>query len=274
MLSIIIGKRSNLSNHLLDSLDEAITISSLQALDDISQLDWSKLEKFNLILNQFQPSTRLNDLSSPIEYINNAISITASILEYIKDKKSKFNKIIYTSSSSVYGNNKSCDEIDVPQPLSLHATLKLANEKLVSQFCSTEGLDYTITRVFNMYGGNDKFSIVSKIIQAYQSNASINLINDGMAIRDFIYIGDVVEAYKAILLSSNINLVNVASGKGNSVSLILKYLQTNNIFVNTNSIELEEINTSIANNSKLMKLLGPGHRFDVVEDYVLSELQA
>ncbi len=274
MLSIIIGKRSNLSNYLLDSLDEAITISSLHALDDMSQLDWSKLEQVNLILNQFQPATRLNDLTSPLEYINNAISITASILEYIKDKKSKFNKIIYTSSSSVYGNNKSCAETDIPQPLSLHATLKLANEKLVSQFCSTEGLDYTITRVFNMYGGNDKFSIVSKIIQAYQSNASINLINDGMAIRDFVYIGDVVEAYKAILLSSNINLVNVASGKGNSVSLILKYLQTNNISVNTNSIEQEEIKTSIANNSKLMKLLEPGHRFDVVEDYVLSELQA
>jgi UDP-glucose 4-epimerase len=272
MLSIIIGKRSNLSNYLLDSLDEAITISSLHALDDMSQLDWSKLEQVNLILNQFQPATRLNDLTSPLEYINNAISITASILEYIKDKKSKFNKIIYTSSSSVYGNNKSCDEIDVPQPLSLHATLKLANEKLVSQFCSTEGLDYTITRVFNMYGGNDQFSIVSKIIQAYQCNAPINLINDGKAIRDFIHIEDVVEAYKAILLLNDINVVNVASGKENSVRIILDYLLERDIKISTRNVERDEINISIANNTILKTMLAHHYRFITVEDYVMSEI--
>jgi len=273
MLNIIVGKRSNLSNHLLESLDNAITISSNQAIESLSQLEWGKIDKVNLILNQFQPATCLNDLSNPVEYIENTISTTANVLMFVKDKLSKVNKVLYTSSSSIYGNNESCVETDAPKPLSLHATLKLANEKLVSQFCIAEGLDYTITRVFNMYGGNDQFSIVSKIIQAYQCNTSINLINDGRAIRDFIYIGDVVEAYKAILLSSNINLVNVASGKRNSVSLILKCLQTNNISVNTSSVEQEEINTSIANNSKLIKLLEPRYRFDAVEDYVLSELQ-
>jgi UDP-glucose 4-epimerase len=273
MLNIIVGKRSNLSNHLLESLDNAITISSNQAIESLSQLEWGKIDKVNLILNQFQPATCLNDLSNPVEYIENTISTTANVLMFVKDKLSKVNKVLYTSSSSIYGNNESCVETDAPKPLSLHATLKLANEKLVSQFCIAEGLDYTITRVFNMYGGNDQFSIVSKIIQAYQCNTSINLINDGRAIRDFIYIGDVVEAYKAILLLSNINLVNVASGKRNSVSLILKCLQTNNISVNTSSVEQEEINTSIANNSKLIKLLEPRYRFDAVEDYVLSELQ-
>ncbi len=273
MLNIIVGKRSNLSNHLLDSLDNAIAISSSQAIEALSQLDWSQIDKVNLILNQFQPATRLNDLSSPTEYIDNAISTTANILMFIKDKSSKVNKVVYTSSSSVYGNNESCVETDVLQPLSLHATLKLANEKLVSQFCSAEDIDYTIARVFNMYGGNDEFSIVSKIIKAYKNQQSISLINDGNAIRDFIHINDVVEAYKIILTSSDIDVVNVASGQGKSVRIILDYLHERDIEISTSNIERDEISVSIANNAILKTMLAPHYRFESVEDHVLSELQ-
>jgi len=274
MLNIIVGKRSNLSNHLLDSLDNAIAISSGQVIEELSQLDWGQIDKANLILNQFQPATRLNDLSSPTEYIDNAISTTANILMFIKDKNSKVNKVVYTSSSSVYGNNESCVETDVPQPLSLHATLKLANEKLVSQFCSDEGIDYAIARVFNMYGGNDEFSIISKIIKAYKNQQSIPLINDGNAIRDFIHINDVVEAYKSILASNGIDVVNVASGQGKSVRMILDYLLEQGIEISTTNIERDEISVSIANNAILRTMMAPHCHFESVENYVLRELQA
>jgi len=274
MLNIIIGKRSNLSNHLLESLDNAMAISSGQAIQALSQLDWNQINKVNLILNQFQPATRLNDLSSPAEYIDNAISTTANILTFIKDKSIKVNKVVYTSSSSVYGNNESCVETDIPQPLSLHATLKLANEKLVSQFCSAEGIDYTIARVFNMYGGDDEFSIVSKIIKAYKNQQSISLINDGNASRDFIHISDVVEAYKCVLASSGIDVVNVASGQGKSVRVILDYLFERDIEISTSNAERDEISVSIANNATLKTMLTPHYQFKSVEDYVLSELRA
>jgi|SaaInlStandDraft_3_1057020.scaffolds.fasta_scaffold24876_2 UDP-glucose 4-epimerase len=274
MLNIIVGKRSNLSNHLLDSLDNAIAISSSQVIEALSQLDWSQIDKVNLILNQFQPATRLNDLSSPTEYIDNAISTTANILMFIKDKSSKVNKVVYTSSSSVYGNNESCVETDAAQPLSLHAALKLSNEKLVSQFCSAEDIDYTIARVFNMYGGNDEFSIVSKIIKAYKNQQSISLINNGSAIRDFIHINDVVEAYKSILVSNGIDMVNIASGQGKSVRMILDYLHKQDFEISTSNIEIDEISVSIANNSILKTMLGPDYRFESVEGYTLGELQA
>ena len=273
MLNIIVGKRSNLSNHLLESLDDAMVISSSQVIKALSRLDWGQIDKVNLILNQFQPATRLNDLSNPVEYIDNAISTTANILMFIKDKSPKVNKIVYTSSSSVYGNNESCVEIDAAQPLSLHATLKLANEKLISQFCTVENIDYTIARVFNMYGGNDKFSIVSKIIKAYKNQQSISLINDGNAIRDFIHINDVTKAYKAILLSSGINIVNVASGQRKSVRIILDYLLERDIKISTSNIKRDEISVSIANNTILKTMLTPRFRFKSVEGYVLGELQ-
>jgi UDP-glucose 4-epimerase len=143
----------------------------------------------------------------------------------------------------------------------------------VSQFCSAEDIDYTIARVFNMYGGNDEFSIVSKIIKAYKNQQSISLINDGNAIRDFIHINDVVEAYKIILTSSDIDVVNVASGQGKSVRIILDYLHERDIQISTSNIERDEISVSIANNAILKTMLAPHYRFESVENYVLSELQ-
>ena len=44
-----------------------------------------------------------------------------------------------------------------------------------------------------MYGGNDEFSIISKIINVYKDNSILNLVNNGEGIRDFIHINDVIE---------------------------------------------------------------------------------
>jgi len=274
MQTIIIGKRSNLSQHLLGSIEEAVSVSVSEATQYLAQFDWQNHHPVNLILNQFQPATKLGDLSNPIDYINNAIVSSANILHSIESKASNINKIIYTSSSSVYGNNPACKETDAPTPISLYASLKLANEKLVSNFCDQHAIKFTLARVFNMYAGADKFSIVSKIIRAVKQHQTINLINQGGAVRDFIHIEDVTRAYQQILSTNSADkIINIASGRGVSVALILNYLQQQNIQVSTHNITQEEIKTSIANNDRLSKLIGQ-HQFQLVEDYVLNELQA
>jgi len=273
MQTIIIGKRSNLSEHLLSAIDGSISVSAGNAVQTLSSFDWSRSQSVNLVLNQFQPATRLNDLSSPIEYIDNSILSTANILNTIQVHSTKINKIIYTSSSSVYGNNPSCKETDVPVPNSLHATLKLSNEMFLSQFCEYHSINLTIARVFNMYAGNDKFSIISKIISAVEQSHRINLINKGSAIRDFIHIDDVTNAYQQILSTKQTDpVINIASGQGTSVAMILDHLQQQNIAVSTHNIEQDEIQTSIANNDRLLALMGQ-YNFRSVRDYVLNKLR-
>jgi len=274
MHTIIIGKRSNLSQHLLVTIEGAMSVSASEATQYLEQFDWQNHQPVNLILNQFQPVTKLGDLSNPIDYINNAIVSSANILHSIESQASNINKIIYTSSSSVYGNNPACKETDAPAPISLHASLKLANEKLVSNFCDQHAINYTLARVFNMYAGTDEFSIVSKIIRAVKQHQTINLINQGGAMRDFIHIDDVTHAYLQILSTNAADkIINIASGRGTTVALILDYLQQQNIQVTTHNITQDEINISIANNDRLSKLIGQ-HQFQLVEDYLLNELQA
>jgi len=128
--------------------------------------------------------------------------------------------------------------------------------------------------VFNMYAGTDEFSIVSKIIRAVKQHQTINLINQGGAMRDFIHIDDVTHAYLQILSTNAADkIINIASGRGTTVALILDYLQQQNIQVTTHNITQDEINISIANNDRLSKLIGQ-HQFQLVEDYLLNELQA
>ena len=271
MINVIIGKRSNLTQKMLSMLDNSLAISSSAIVKEMGSIDW-KSHRVNLILNQFQPAEKLNDLSAPIDYIDNAIDSTAKVLEFVKSESINVNKIIYTSSSSVYGNNKSCHENDISAPISLHAALKVANEKLVIKFCQDMNIDYTIARVFNMYGGVDNFSIVSKIIKCFKYNQTLTLVNNGQSVRDFIHINDIVNIYYKILTIQNLPVVNIASGQGESVISILNHLQENQITLKTNNIVLNEISTSVANNSKLLSVLGE-YQFINIKEYIVKNIK-
>lgn len=269
-INIIIGKRSNLSKALVVVLDNVVAISLGELAVDIQILEKYQNKNINLIFNNFQPAAALNTLDSAENYITNSILITAKILDYFKD--TRINKIIYTSSSSVYGNNILCNEKDDLKPMNLHASLKVANEKLIEKYCSDNYIDYTIARIFNMYGGDDNFSIISKIIKAYKTNQELIIVNNGNAIRDFIHIDDVVEIYIKLLGLKNIPILNVGTGNGVSIKTILDYLKNNQIEVLFKNINKNELKASTADNQLLINLIGE-KIFKEVQQFLKKELQ-
>ena len=270
-LTIIIGKRSNLSQVLNINIENSLLISSMNIVDELDAIEFEKYKKVYIIFNNFQMATQLNDLSNPGEYIERSIGITTTVLDYIIRNKILIEKLIYTSSSSVYGNNILCSETDQVMPLNLHASLKLANEKLIEKFASDENIDYTIVRIFNMYGGEDKFSIISKIIGAYKNNTLLTIVNNGNGIRDFIHIEDVANIYPKLLELKNIPILNVGTGEGVSIKSILDYLKNSGIAINTKSIKRKELKISTADNSKLIDIIGM-YTFKNVEKHILNEV--
>lgn len=129
-------------------------------------------------------------------------------------------------------------------------------------------IDYTIARIFNMYGGDDNFSIISKIIKAYKNNEELNIVNNGNAIRDFIHIEDkMVDIYSKILDKKDIKILNIGSGNGSSIKNILDFLNNHNIKIKTKNIQREELKISTADISKLKELLKKDTFFEV-EDYL------
>ena len=268
----IIGKGSNLSSFLSKKIINSKLISSREILTNIEELNVLKDNlPINIIFNNFQPATKLNEFFNLENYVVNSILTTSKVLDFIKNNQIVVNKIIYTSSSSVYGNNILCNENDDLKPMNLHASLKVANEKLVEKFCIENSIDYTIARIFNMYGGDDNFSIISKIIKAYKNNEELNIVNNGNAIRDFIHIEDVVDIYSKILDKKDIKILNIGSGNGSSIKNILDFLNNHNIKIKTKNIQREELKISTADISKLKELLKKDTFFGV-EDYLKKEL--
>lgn len=268
----IIGKGSNLSSFLSKKIINSKLISSREILTNIEELNVLKDNlPINIIFNNFQPATKLNEFVNLENYVVNSILTTSKVLDFIKNNQIKVNKIIYTSSSSVYGNNILCNENDDLKPMNLHASLKVANEKLVEKFCIENSIDYTIARIFNMYGGDDNFSIISKIIKAYKNNEELNIVNNGNAIRDFIHIEDVVDIYSKILDKKDIKILNIGSGNGSSIKNILDFLNNHNIKIKTKNVQREEIKISTADVSKLKELFNKDE-FLSVEDYLKKEL--
>jgi len=266
MITIIIGKNSNLSKELSKNIENVILVSSLDVIDGLSGISIPKDEKVNIIFNNFQTATKLNSIENPIEYIERSIGVTAKVLDYIKSSSCNINKIIYTSSSSVYGNNILCHEQDELKPLNLHASLKISNEKLIEKFCIENEIDYTITRIFNMYGGDDKFSIISKIINSYKNDELLTIINNGNSIRDFIHIDNVVMIYKLLLDRKNINVINIGTGKGTSVRHIIDFLKHRGLILKTTTITRKELKISTADVQQLTKIYN--QQFIQVEEYI------
>jgi len=122
-----------------------------------------------------------------------------------------------------------------------------------------------------MYGGDDTFSVVSKIINVYKTADELMIVNNGNAIRDFIHIDDVVEAYKRLLIIKNIPVVNIGTSNGISIRSILEYLKNNGANLKTKNITKNELKISTADNSLLLNLL-ENISFIEVEEYLKKEL--
>ena len=273
MINLIIGKNSNLSKLLHKNIESTYLISSQNIENELDVLKLNKYKTINIIFNNFQISTKINDLSSPSDYVSRSIMTTARVLEYIQKHNLPINKIIYSSSSAVYGNNELCHESDPLQPLSLHSSLKIANEKLIEKFSNENRIEYIIARIFNMYGGDDHFSIISKIRDSYINGETLNIFNNGKATRDFIHICDVVQVYKRLIeYKVNVSILNIGRGIDMSVNELLEFLKENGIYIKTRSRARNELRTSTADISKLLDIVGE-REFIKIKDFLLEKIK-
>lgn len=218
--NIIIGKRSNLSKNLFLTLDNAVLISSEHIEKEIDSLKLCNFSQINIIFNQFQPAKCLLDISDPVGYIEKSIGSTARVLRHIDQLGIDVNKILYTSSCSVYSHKENI--------LSLHSVLKLANEKLLELYAKKHDICLSIMRVYNIYGGDDSFSIISRMVRYLKGDTkALVSLNVGDSLRDYIHVSDVCASYKLELehLTKG-GVVDVGTGLGTSINEILSFLKS------------------------------------------------
>lgn len=156
------------------------------------------------IFDEFEPEVVINlgaqagvrySLENPQSYIDSNITGFLNILEQCKRKNIKH--LIYASSSSVYGMNKTVPfktTHPVDHPISIYAATKRANELFAHTYSHLYDLPTTGLRFFTVYGpwGRPDMALFL-FVKAILNQEPIHIYNHGNMLRDFTYIDDIVE---------------------------------------------------------------------------------
>jgi UDP-glucuronate 4-epimerase len=140
-------------------------------------------------------------LENPGAYIQSNLVGHANMLELARHRRPRH--MVYASSSSVYGGNKSLPfrvEDRVDHPLSLYAATKKADELLSESYSSLYRLPLTGLRFFTVYGPWGRPDMAMWIFtKALYAGEPLPLFNGGEMRRDFTYIDDIVRGVIACL---------------------------------------------------------------------------
>ena len=249
MKTIILGKRSFLSRRLSKKINSSFVFN----YEEFKNFTFNNKEKFNLIINSFYPSSKIDKITSYKDFYNQSIGSISEILDQIEPKK--INKVIYTSSASIYGSINEKHYENDNNNRSLYSSAKLLNEILLNNFCKKRKIQLIIARVFNMYGPNDNFSIIQKIIKANKNKQKISIHNQGNTVRDFIHVDDVCKIYIKLLNLNKSLIFDVGTGYGTKILDILNFLNISKSNIIFTKNKIDEINHSIANTFDVKKIL-------------------
>lgn len=133
-------------------------------------------------------------IENPEVYADSNISGFLNLLECMRHHQ--VNKLVYASSSSVYGNNKKVpfSETDpVDKPISVYAATKKSNELLAHTYSHLYGIQCIGLRFFTVYGawGRPDMAIFL-FTDAILNDKAIKVFNHGDLSRDFTYIDDII----------------------------------------------------------------------------------
>lgn len=186
--------------------------------------DWTdiheKLESADVVVHAAS-DLRTSASRDPYRLLDSNVMSTATLLE--ASRRHPVKRLVFLSSCAVYGEDMRTGEESVCCPITINGISKHLNEKLVAEFCTANGIEYQILRVFNTYGGDDKFSIFSKLKHALLTGTAFTLNNDGRMQRDFVNVTDVASV---VLNLSTADIkythLNIGTGVATKISKLVE----------------------------------------------------
>jgi UDP-glucose 4-epimerase len=205
------------------------SVTNLNLLKDISK-------DAECIFHQAAISSVQKSLEDPTR-INKA-NVIGTLNVLIAARDCGINKVIYASSSSVYGDTPELQKREDmnPNPLSPYAVSKLAGEYYCKVFNELYGIKIACLRYFNVYGpkqdpASEYAAVIPRFITRVINNKPPIIYGDGKQTRDFIFVKDVVRANILAMEKNAEGIFNIASGKQVSINelaeVIIKLLGKN-----------------------------------------------
>tara|TARA_Y100000741_G_scaffold351215_1_gene322087 strand:+ start:1188 stop:2141 length:954 start_codon:yes stop_codon:yes gene_type:complete len=217
-------------------------IKNLEPYNNFNFIESDISDKIQIteVFNKFEPEKVVNlaaqpgvrySLINPDAYVNSNLQGFINIIELCRSKTVK--GLIYASSSSVYGDNRSKPysvNDRVNKPISLYGATKRANELIAFSYSHLYDINTTGLRYFTVYGPWYRPDMAMHIFaKKISNNEPIQVFNNGKMKRDFTYIDDIVKGtISAIEHNYRCEVFNLGNNKSEElmdvISLIEKYL--------------------------------------------------
>jgi len=205
---------------------------------------------------------RKRDVENYDENIEVNIVGTKNLLEALKSVD--YDKLIFTSTSEVYGNNNSpYNEKMLPAPVSPYSVSKYSAETVIRTISELYNKNYIILRLFNFYGeGMSKEFFIPSIVHAMKHEKEFNMTK-GDQTRDFLHVDDVIQSLMLAANSPEANneVFNVCSGKETSLKELVTACKEgikSSCKVNFGALPYrdKEVWSMVGDNSKIVNKLG------------------
>lgn len=194
--------------------------------DDIRNIDAVKkaAKGADYVLHQAALRSVPKSVDDPT--LTNDINVSGTLSVFLASKEAGVKRVVYASSSSVYGD---CDQFPekeefMPKPISPYAVSKLAGEYYGYTFTKTFGLEVVSLRYFNVFGPRQnpesKYSAVIPAFIARMIEGKPPIIEgDGEQSRDFTYVKNVADANLAAAKAKDVGgeVFNIACQNAYSI---------------------------------------------------------
>lgn len=235
---------SHLSEALLElghavSIFERPNLKPVEPFPDRPGLEWLEGDFLNeedvtravagceIIFHLISTTLPKSSNDNPIYDVESNLVGTLHMLEAAR--KAGVRKVLFASSGgTVYGipRDVPIKESHPTEPVCSYGIGKLAIEKYLHLYHVLHGLDYCVLRIGNPYGERQRPTAAQGAVAVFLNKALRNEVveiwGDGTVTRDYVYIGNVVQAFlKAMAYSGEHRLFNIGSGEGRSLNELI-----------------------------------------------------
>lgn len=190
---------------------------------------------------------------------------TLSVLDAAR--RASVKRIVYASSSSVYGAQAThlMSEDMTPNPLSPYAQHKLTGEQFAGMFARLYGMSIVSLRFFNVYGPRQPFEgsyalLIGKFLHLARCGRPLTIYGDGHQTRSYCHVSDVVRANLlaagADLPSSSNTVFNIGTREETSVNEIARMICGEVEYILPNPRSATEEQRKSADSSRAESILG------------------